>query len=252
MSTQTLQEQEAIARQWLESGRCPKDFIHPQGGIYTEILALMEDFIKVHCQNEVTSENLDSSVNYIRLNLQKQPAPPPASPDPVDLRNGAVARKWLKERCPSHFLNEKRSGIGKEFAAKMAAYIRDHYQNQWTLDNLDAAAKYLQLRNELPDTRKKTDHSEEAKNQKLISVGAAVLSGLVNHAHKQEEKPQVTSFSSFVNGFLKDMKTANTKTGERPKSTEVPLRRIPLDAQPQDLKKYNAAEIRFWMQRKRA
>jgi hypothetical protein len=244
MSTQTLQEQETIARQWYES-RCPKEWIHHEGGMKMEFVATLQDMVDEYFGGVVTLDNLDSAANYVKIKLQKPEITPPP-PDPKEERDRAVAIRWLKERCPKHLLDGK-GGIGREFAAKMAGYLREHYQNQWTLDNLDKAAKYLQLRNELPEKVKQSvDHSSETVARKLLDIGVQPT-GLINHARKESDKPG-TSFKEFLNKLVDGAKRASEIKPQY--AEEKGLRRIP-DGET-NFKKYTAAEIRQYLKRKQS
>ncbi len=238
---QTEDQKKIIAHEWLQK-RAPQDFFH-DGKMKSEYVAFLNEYIAQYHAGILSLDNLDSGVAYLRMR-QSQQKDVPVGPTPQQKHDAAVGAKWISDRCPEHLLNEKRNGIGNEAAQKMSDYLKVNYNNVWTLENLDKACHYLQLRGELSDGISKV-------SDRAISTEAASLTGLVSHA-RPEEKPTSTADTSFAS-FAKSILKKAGRAQDPPKAPEPEkLRAIPANATAAELKKYNAQEIRNWLAHKRA
>jgi hypothetical protein len=98
----------------------------------------------------------------------------------------AVAKQWLKERCPQYLL-EANGLMPHGMAARLDEAIRRHFGNIWTLDNLDAALKVVMGDTPKADVLKKAADEKAEWRRHLEAENNMLRAGHMSQADYQAE-----------------------------------------------------------------
>src|ERR1700730_2722673 len=167
----------------------------------------------------------------------------------------AISVQWSQTRCPEGFVIG--SGNGAVIQAWLAA------QNiPITLDNISLALQKVGGNLEWqpgysPDAvkpAKKLSPAQEQANreQALMSVGV-LPQRVLDHANRTESQSDLEFNQAKIQMRAATERMAKEATGKAASATATATaaKQIPLNATPDELKKFNATEIRAWMGRRR-
>ena len=165
-----------------------------------------------------------------------------------------IVEKWLHSgRVPQHLKPaDGRFQMYGQYFERVWNYVRDHYQAKYNFENLDRAVVTLINLGQLPDYPKQqasAEEKEQRKQEQRAAIEAGVLpSRLPSHADKPEPNTIGSEMQKTAHQMLQDVAAGQVY---KPKEPEKPLRKIPLNVDVSDLRKFTAAEIKWYMKRKK-